>query len=210
MNMTIELGTAATEIRQQTPGVSTTRPTTKVLTDETGHLRTRARMLSQEVDETHQQSHQIEWQIAASRRASAAPHKNLEALADLGFAWRDLARLVGVTVPAIQKWRKGDGMSGENRRRVANLLAACDLISEHYMIEEISSWFEMPLLDGVPVTSIDLWAEGRNELVFDHAAGHVAPETTLNLFEPDWRDHYQSAFETFVAEDGKRSIRTRD
>lgn len=181
-----------------------------VLTDETGFLRTRARLLSHEVDETHQRTHQVEWQIGAAARGTVAPQKNLETLADLGFAWRDLARLIGVTVPALQKWRRGDGLSGQNRRRLADLLAACDLIVEHYMIEEIASWFEMPIKDGIPITCIDLWAQGRHELVFDYAAGHSDPESVLTSFEPEWRERYASAFETFVGVDGKLSIRAKD
>lgn len=38
----------------------------------------------------------------------------LSDLAELGFAWRDIARLVKVSVPAVQKWRKGgEGLRGE-------------------------------------------------------------------------------------------------
>ncbi|MBC7762513.1 MAG: hypothetical protein H7201_12125 [Candidatus Saccharibacteria bacterium] len=208
--MTIAQGTVAVEIAPRAQVISLTRPTTKILTDETGFLRTRARLLSQEVDETHQRTHQLEWQILSGKRGTAAPQKNLEQLADLGFAWRDLARLLGVSVPAIQKWRKGEGVSGDNRRKVASLLAACDLISEHYLIEEIASWFEMPLVDDVPVTPVDLWAQGRPELVFDYAGGHVDPETTLGLFDSDWKERYSSNFESFVGEDGNRSLRMKD
>lgn len=53
----------------------------------------------------------------------------LSDLAELGFAWRDIARLVKVSVPAVQKWRKGEKASGESHSRVASLLAACDLIT---------------------------------------------------------------------------------
>ena len=57
----------------------------------------------------------------------------LTELADLGFAWRDIARMVGVSVPAVQKWRKGEKASGDSRIRVASLLAAYNLITEPFV-----------------------------------------------------------------------------
>jgi len=133
----------------------------------------------------------------------------LNELADLGFAWRDLARLVGVSVPAIQKWRRGQGATGENRRKVASLLAACDMISQSHGIQEIASWTEMPLRDGVSVTPMDLWAGERIDLVFDFASGHVDAEEILTAFDPDWRERYRSEFEVFEAGDGQLSIRMK-
>jgi hypothetical protein len=131
-------------------------------------------------------------------------------LAELGFAWRDVARLVGVSVPAIQKWRRGEKTSGDSRLKVANLLAACDIIAEHYMIEEVASWFEMPLVANAPVTPLDLYAANRGDLVFDFASGHTDPEVLLTEFDPEWRERYRSEFEVFDAVDGHRSIRTKD
>jgi hypothetical protein len=42
----------------------------------------------------------------------------LSRLSDSGLAWRDVARLTGVTVPAVQKWRRGEGMTGVRRRTI--------------------------------------------------------------------------------------------
>jgi hypothetical protein len=133
----------------------------------------------------------------------------LAELADLGFAWRDIARLVNVSVPAVQKWRKGEKVSGDNRHRMASLLAACDLIKSHYMVEEIASWFEMPLSSSAPITPITLYAANRADLVFEFANGQVDPEALLSEFEPDWRERYRSDFEVFEAGDGNRSIRMK-
>lgn len=130
-------------------------------------------------------------------------------LADLGFAWRDIARLLGVSVPAVQKWRKGERASGESRQKLANLLAACDLIAGHYMVDEIASWFEMPITMSAPLTPIDFYARERADLVFEYASGHTDPESLLSQFEPDWREHYRSEFEVFEAGDGNRSIRMK-
>ncbi len=134
----------------------------------------------------------------------------LAELAELGFAWRDVARMARVTVQAIQKWRRGAGISGENRHGIASLLAACDLVAERYGIQGVASWFEMPLLPGVPVTPIDLWGAHRPDLVFDYASGHTGPEQILTAWDPEGRDRYRSSFEVFRAEDGRLSIRPKD
>lgn len=206
-------GTAASEIANPSATVTKTRPTvdvlTEVLTDETGHMRSRVGLLSHDVEETHQRSYLLEWQVATRSRGTASPQESLEQLADLGFAWRDIARLVNVSVPAVQKWRRGESASGENRLNLAAVLAACDLIVKHYEISQIASWFEMPLLQGVPVTPIDLWAAGRKELVFEHASQHSDPESTLTAFDTDWRETYRSDFEVYTDIDGKRSIRPK-
>lgn len=121
-----------------------------------------------------------------------------------------MARLVGVSVPAAQKWRRGERMTVENRHKVASLLAGCDLVSEHYGIQEVASWFEMPLQHGVPVSSVDLWAGGRPDLVFDYASGHTDGDQILTAWDPEWRDRYRSDFEGFRAGDGQLSIRPKE
>ncbi|WP_271403832.1 hypothetical protein [Kocuria palustris] len=133
----------------------------------------------------------------------------LAELADLGFAWRDIARMVGVSVPAVQKWRRGEKASGDSRSRLASLLAACDLIAGRYLIDEIASWFEVPLSSSAPVTPIVLYSANRADLVFEFASGHVDPEALLSEFDPDWRERHRSDFEVFEAGDGNRSIRMK-
>lgn len=183
---------------------------TTVLTEDIGHIRACVRNLHEATDELHQQSHFVEWNARTNQRARSSAKEILDSLADLGFAWRDLARLLQVSVPAIQKWRRGEGATGENRRKIASLLAACDLVSVQYGIQEVASWFEMPIQLGVPVTPIDLWSSGRSDLVFDFASGHTESEQILNAWEPSWRDRFQSDFETFRARDGQPSIRQKE
>lgn len=192
---------------------SPTLPETKLmaarLTEDVGGSRSEARILHEEFDDLHQRSHDVEWRAATAARAKAGVATMLSELADLGFAWRDIARLVGVSVPAVQKWRKGDKASGDSRKKLASLLAACDLITSHYMVEEIASWFEIPLSSSAPVTPIDLYADDRADLAFDFASGHADPEVLLTQFDPDWRERYRSEFEVFEASDGVRSIRPK-
>jgi transcriptional regulator with XRE-family HTH domain len=180
------------------------------LTEDVGGNRSEARILHEEFGDLHQRSHDAEWRATTAERAKSSVTTLLSDLSDLGFAWRDVARLVGVSVPAVQKWRKGEKASGENRLRLAGILAACDIITEHYMVEEIASWFELPLSSSAPVTPLDLYAHERADLVFEFASGHVDPETLLDQFEPDWRERYRSDYEVFEAADGHRSIRAKD
>ena len=186
-----------------------TQTAAAVVTNDLGYLRQRARDLHEQIDQTHQRSHFAEWIGRASQRGRSSPADMLEELGELGFAWRDIARLIGVTVQAIQKWRRGARTTGENRHRIAGLLAACDLVTAHYEIQEVASWFEMPILDGIPVTPIELWEAHRPDLVFDYASGHSDAEQTLTGWDPEWRERFRSDFEVFRHEDGQQSIRLK-
>lgn len=192
------------------PEVTETRVAAADLTEEIGFHRSRVRGLNNHVEDLHKDSHQAEWRMRTIERAKAPFSEMLDEVADLGFAWRDLARMMGVSVPAIQKWRRGKSKpSGENRRRVASLLAACDLVAEHYMVAEVASWFEMPLVPGVPVTPIELFGRERVDLVFDFASGQSDPEALMTQFDAKWRTQYMSDFEVFEGCDGYPSLRLK-
>lgn len=203
-----DLGTAGGDIALP-PSIYATQTAAHGLTEDIGFGRGRARDLTQEYDDLHSRSHFVEWRTRTGVRGRASATDMLNELAGLGFAWRDIARLVGVTVPAVQKWRRGEGMTGERRFKLASLLAACDLIAEHYEVQEIASWFEMPLVGGVPITPIDLYIAERPDLVFEHAGGNADPEQLLTVFEPEWRDLHRSEFEVFRSADGDLSIRNK-
>lgn len=158
------------------PTLTETRLKAARLTSEVGGSRSVARVLHEDYDDLHKRIHNVDWRIAAAERGKAAVTSMLAELADLWFAWRDIARLVNVSVPAVQKWRKGEKASGDSRSRIASLLAACDLITSHYMVDEIASWFEMPLSSSAPVTPITLYTANRADLVFEFASGHADPD----------------------------------
>jgi hypothetical protein len=204
----LEPGTAGTGISPP-PSLTETKTVATVLTEEFGYIHQLVRNLHEATGELHQQSRYAEWNSRTNTRGRASTQEMLDELADLGFAWRDIAKLVDVSVAAIQKWRRGEGTTGENRQKVASLLAACDLVCEHYGIREVASWFEMPLQLGVPVTPVDLWACGRSDLVLDLASGHTDSEQILTNWDPRWRDRRRSDFEVFRAADGQRSIRPK-
>lgn len=202
--------TAATSVRPRSIAPDATRTLAAMLTTQVDELRHRHSDLGADIHDVHQRSYMDEWQVRTQERSAQGATQLLEQLADLGFAWRDIARLLGVSVPAVQKWRKGGSTSPDNRHRLASLLATCDFIARHRSIDDIGQWFEMPLLQGAPVTPIDLWAAGEYALVFEYALQHLTGEQVLGRFQPDWCERYDSDFETFVAGDGELSIRMRE
>lgn len=205
------LGSRATgRASTSTPPQTETRLTFPRLTTEAGVVRSIARNLHSDADDLHKRTLEQEWRTKTGERCKASVTSMLGELADLGFAWRDIARMVRVSVPAVQKWRKGEKASGDSRMRIASLLAACDLITSHYMVEEVASWFETPLSSAAPVTPIELYAASHPDLVFELASGHVDPEALLSEFNPDWREQCRSDFEVFEAGDGNQSIRTKE
>lgn len=154
----------------------------------------------------------VELEFKTGERARCAPMHALEQLADYGFAWRDIARVVGVSVPAITKWRKGAGVTGENRLKIARLLALIDMLSDRF-IGEPASWLEMPIQAGVGITRMDLLERGRYDLVLALASTHTGDGTVeyvLNETDKDWRETVvDNAFESYTAEDGVISIRPK-
>jgi hypothetical protein len=145
--------------------------------------------------------------VAASSRTDL-----LDVLSDAGFAWRDVARLAQVSVPAVQKWRRGEGMTGPNRYKMAKLVALLDVLANHFVSEPVS-WLEMPVKEGVALSRLDLLVDNRFDLVLELLSDDGDPASAIGIldeFQPDWRDSLiDSAFETFVAADGVVSIRPR-
>lgn len=204
------------------PGPTPTQTSAVTATDKTrqrsevsGIIRTLATSVSEAATDMHQGDYMVELRLRTSELAGAGGQTLLNTLADFGFAWRDIAKMIGVSVPAIQKWRRGEGLTGDNARKLARLVAGCELIQRfNPLIADVALWFEVPIVDEAPVTPIDLWATGNQQLVFEHARvdndSKVDPHTTMDSFDPNWRETYRSDFETFRAGDGEMSIRMRE
>jgi transcriptional regulator with XRE-family HTH domain len=171
--------------------------------------RWQAKFAHQQASDVHQETVFEEWQVRSAARGKAAPAAMLGEIGSLGFAWRDVARMLGVSVAAVQKWRRGEGVTGTNRRKIASLLAFCDMITQRHGVDEIASWFEMPLTADCPVTPIDMYAEEQPRIIFDYAGNHSDPEQALTEFDPEWRERYRSSFEVYEAADGELSIRAK-
>jgi transcriptional regulator with XRE-family HTH domain len=185
-------------------------PAWSELTEKAGHLNNRAQILYNDTDDLHVDVIMQEWQSKSTDFVRQDMPTLLARLADLGFSWRDVARLIGVSVPAVQKWRRGHAATGQSRFNAAAVLAACALVTDHYLVQDVASWFEAPVVYGFPITAIDLYAAQKPQLVFRLATGNADPEQVLSVFDPDWRERYRSDFEVFESEDGGLAIRAKD
>lgn len=194
-----------------TVAIPRTRPTAEVLD--------RAEVLHRLVSDLHSDTAGIrrrglvdELEDRQQVVAASAGTDLLEVLSDTGFAWRDVARLAQVSVPAVQKWRRGEGMTGANRYRIAKLVALLDVLDNH-LISEPVSWLEMPVKDGVELSRLDLAMEGRFDLVLELISDDgdpISATSVLDEFRADWRESLvDTTFETFVASDGVVSIRPK-
>ncbi len=172
-------------------------------------LRDQIRVLDSHVSARHREAESYH----LDERARAKAKKSVPSLLDelsiqRGMAWRDIARLAGVSVSAVTKWRKGGPATGENRLSLAKLAAFIDLL-EAFMVQDPVGWLELPVVDGYTVRHIDLYEGGRPILLLDIADMRLSEEEALEQFDPAWRERYRSEFEVFEAGDGNMSIRKK-
>ena len=185
-----------------------TRTSQDELAERVGSIRSMTRVLSDDAADLHRRTIEIQLRSRSEEAAKRAAPDVLNELADRGFAWRDIARMVGVTVPAVRKWRHGDPPTGSHRKAIASLLAFIDVLRSDHFIDDVPSWLEIPLLDS-SVTGIDVYAAGLVVPLIMHGAGHIVAEQLLDQFDPAWRDAIDSRFEIITGADGQAAIRLR-
>lgn len=213
-----------TTIPSPTEGLTTTArlvppatPTIQELCDRAGSVVNTTTALAGEVANLHSAAvtTSTEVEVLRIRRdaqslAGRSMVALLDELAGKGFAWRDIAAVAGVSVPAVRKWRQGGSASGGNRHRVAVVVALVEWLEREKLIDDVASWLEIPLLPPIPVTRLDLLAAQREDLIVASLTGDETPaEAILDDFDPAWRERVASDFEVFEADDGLRSIRRR-
>jgi transcriptional regulator with XRE-family HTH domain len=185
-----------------------TRTSQDALVEEAGFLRDVTRHLSNETADYHDRAIGVQLEARTDEAAKRSLPELLTELADKGFAWRDIARLVGVTVPALRKWRNGEPATGVHRRAVARLLAFVDVLRSDHLVQDPPSWMEMPLGESTK-TGLDLYASGHAKLLLVHAAGHLSSDELLDRVAPDWRQAVDDRFEIGTATDGETFIRLK-
>lgn len=148
-----------------------------------------------------------ELQVMGNQKAEEDLTRLLQELNGLGFSWRAIASIAQVSVSVLRNWRMGSPASGENRRRIAQVVAFCQMVGDKCSIEDVAGWLETPLHADAPITGLDLLAEDRSDLVLRLACGRGEnPEQVLDEFEPRWRDRYATSVEVFTAPDGLPGI----
>lgn len=182
-----------------------------------GWLHNRAQLLVTDTTEIHEAAGQLHadhleelLRTVTTQIAQSPFQETLDELSRLGFSWRAIADMVGVSIPALRKWRTGQSdPSGDNRFRVARVLAFCRLVSEHFLIQDVAGWLETPIHPDAPVTGLDLLADGHFEQAFVLARQNGAdPEEVLDAVRPSWREDFKSDVEVFIAADGQPGLRT--
>lgn len=123
-----------------------------------------------------------------------------------GFGWSEIARLVGVSVSAVRKWRAGESPSASRRRDLARLAAFIDLLDEIGPIGEPAGWLMMRLSDAHTATLADLYVAGRVDDLLEHAEGHLSARDLLDRWSPSWRDDTTRDWQVVDSPDGGRSI----
>jgi hypothetical protein len=172
-------------------------------------VRDGSRMLHEDASELH---HMVLNENLDLRTAVHARRHIQELLAELrgrGFSWSMIARLVGVTVPAVRKWRGGETASGENRRRLAHLCAVCDYVESDYLIDDVVSWMEVPITANSALTPVEMYRLGREDLVLDWAGQRLTATQVLDSADPSWRERAPSPYEVFLDDDGEPALRRR-
>ncbi len=160
--------------------------------------------------DTHQSKYLDEWQQRVKKHSERPHEELLSSLWDSGLSWRDIARLLKVSIASVQKWRSGDKMAAKNFARLRDFVAAYDTVAAHKPGVDIASWLDVPILSAAPITPRNLWTDGDPSTFFEYALGDLQPEAALDVFEPEWRQRYRNdGFDTFVGDDGHLSIRAK-
>lgn len=186
-----------------------TRLSPDVVANHAGVLRSDIDILSTDLAEVHSDSLHLLLEARTDEAAKRTPADLLDELSDLGFSWTDIGRLVGVSIPAIRKWRQHESVSGDNRRKIARLVALVGVLKDDHIIDDVPSWLEVPLSDS-RFTGIDVVAAGSTADLMEFAANHISSSELLDRALPGWRSDLDDRFDVFEAGDGERAIRLRE
>lgn|GEM_PF-6420589 len=145
---------------------------------------------------------------SAQDLARKDPYRLLQDISAMGMGWSDISRLIGVSVQAVRKWRNHEPIAAENRSKIAELLAFLQLL-EKVPVSDPVGWLETPVKDGYVLRYIDLYEQGRADLLLKLANRLIDTENAMKELSPDWSERYLAKHEVFQAGDGQLSIRQR-
>jgi transcriptional regulator with XRE-family HTH domain len=212
--MTVTTGGAPTGT--SAGGVSDYAPSapsqTRAMSLRADYLRTEVDTLGGEMQELHGEIRGRDLADRTLEKSKRSVASLLDELAgDRGMGWSDIAEVVGVSISAIRKWRKGGVASPDSRSKLARIAALLDVLEEKGVIEDPAAWMEMDFsLDaGYFIRPLDLYLEGHVTELLELAEQRQTTAQVLDQVRPNWRQS-RSDFEVFVDADGERSIRRRD
>lgn len=176
------------------------------------YLRTEADMLGGKVQELHGEVRERDLADRSLGKSKKSAANLLEELAgSRGMGWSDIAEVVGVSVSAVRKWRKGGVASPESRSKLARIAALLDVLEEKGVIEDPAAWMEMDftLEAGYFIRPLDLYLEGHVTELIELAEQRQTTAQVLDRVRPNWRQS-RNDFEVTLDDDGERFIRRRD
>lgn len=201
-------GTSAGGVANYTPSAPSATRTLSLRAD---YLRTHVDTLGGEVHELQGEARELDLKDRTFAKTKKSVPTLLEELTvERGMGWSDIAEVVGVSISAIRKWRKGGPASSESRAALARVAALLDILEEKGLVQDPAAWMEMdlPLDAGYFIRPLDLYLEGHTSALIDLAEQRQSITQVLDEVRPDWRAN-RSDFEVFVDSDGERSIRQR-
>lgn len=169
-------------------------------------------MLGGEVRERQGEAREQYMADRTREKAAKSVAELLEELTmDRGMGWSDIAEVLGVSISAIRKWRKGGDASPRSRIKLAQLAALLDILEEKALISDPASWMELnlPIAAGFFIRPLDLYVEGHIDALMDLAEHRLEAPQVLDQVRPNWREA-RSEFEVFRDVDGERSVRRRE
>lgn len=185
---------------------------TRALSLDADYARTKHDMRGGEVRERQGEARERYLAEGTREKAAKSVAALLEELAgDRGMSWSDIAEVLGVSISAIRKWRKGGDASSGSRLKLAQFAALLDVLEEKALISDAAGWMELdlPLAAGFFIRPLDLYLEGHIDALMDLAERRLEAHQVLDQVRPNWRDN-RSDFEVFRDVDGERSIRRRE
>ena len=148
--------------------------------------------------------------LLTNKKAQHGSETLLEELAvDRGLGWTDIARLCGVSISAVRKWRAGGALAPERRRSLSKLAAFLELLSEVGPVGDPVGWLMMPLVEQHTVTAADLYREGLDEDILEYAQGPLSVEALLDRWNSSWRTETRSDWMVVDRPAGERVIARR-
>lgn len=147
---------------------------------------------------------------AATKARSGVPALLEELTAERGMSWVHIARLVGVSVTAVRKWRKGGDATPDSRLGLARLAAMLDLLEE-LAVADPAQWMEipLPLPSEYQIAPLDLYERGALPGILSIASNRLDAEEVLSKEVPGWRNELRNEFQIVQAPDGMTALQRR-
>ena len=185
---------------------------TRALSLHADYPRTEVDMLGGEMQEMHGEIRERDLADRALEKSKKSVAGLLDELAvNRGMGWSDIAEVVGVSVSAVRKWRKGGVASPQSRSKLARIAALLDVLEEKGLVEDPAAWMEMDfsLEPGYFIRPLDLFLEGHVTELIELADQRQTITQVLDRVRPNWRQS-RSDFEVYVDATGERAIRRRN